>query len=93
MYDLCDAAIALPGGYGTLEEVFEVATWTQIGLHYKPIVLLDTDGFWRELDAFLHTAVDSGFIKDANRDLIVRRTTVDEAMQSLVDRTQQVQQD
>ena len=87
MYDLCDAAIALPGGYGTLEEIFEVATWTQIGLHHKPIALLDTDGFWIELDRFLDTTVASGFVKGANRDLIVRTTSVDDALRSLVDRS------
>ena len=49
MYDLSDAFVALPGGLGTLEELAEVATWSQLGLHSKPIVLLDVHGFWEPL--------------------------------------------
>jgi uncharacterized protein (TIGR00730 family) len=49
MYDLSDAFVALPGGLGTLEELAEVATWSQLGLHSKPVVLLDVDGFWEPL--------------------------------------------
>ncbi len=49
MYDLSDGFVALPGGLGTLEELAEVATWSQLGLHSKPVVLLDVDGFWDPL--------------------------------------------
>ena len=86
MYDLCDAAIALPGGYGTLEEIFEVATWTQIGLHHRPICLLDIDGFWADLDRFLDTTVDRGFVKAKNRGVITRVTSVDDALTSIHER-------
>jgi cytokinin riboside 5'-monophosphate phosphoribohydrolase len=58
-----DAFVALPGGFGTLEELFEVLTWKQLGYHTKPIVLLDVDGFWRPLlDLFEHL-YDGGFAK------------------------------
>jgi uncharacterized protein (TIGR00730 family) len=53
MYELSDAVIALPGGYGTLEELFEALTWTQLGLHALPAVLLDVNGFWDHFVAFL----------------------------------------
>ena len=53
MYDKSDAFIALPGGLGTLEELAEVATWSQLGLHSKPFALLDVDGFWEPLVALL----------------------------------------
>lgn len=70
MYDLADGFVALPGGLGTLEELAEVATWGQLGLHAKPVVLLDVDGFWDPLVAQLDRMVDAAFLKPANRDLI-----------------------
>ena len=62
MYDLSDAVIALPGGYGTLDELFEVLTWNQLGLHAKPAGLLDHKGYFAPLVTFLDGAVDAGFI-------------------------------
>lgn len=74
MYDLSTGFIALPGGLGTLEEVFEAATWTQLGLHAgaarKRVVLLDAGGFWAAMDAFLDAAVVAGFVRPANRSII-----------------------
>ena len=70
MYELSDAFVGLPGGLGTLEEVAEIATWSQLGLHHKPIVLLDLDGFWSPLLDWLDHAVAQGFIKAANRSII-----------------------
>jgi uncharacterized protein (TIGR00730 family) len=70
MYELADAFVGLPGGLGTLEEVAEIATWSQLGLHQKPVVLLDLDGFWAPLLAWLDHAVDAGFIKPANRSIV-----------------------
>ena len=58
MYDLADGFVALPGGLGTLEELAEVTTWSQLGLHAKPVVLLDVDGFWDPLVAQLDRMVD-----------------------------------
>jgi uncharacterized protein (TIGR00730 family) len=63
MADLSDAFVALPGGYGTLEELFEAITWTQLEYHHKPIGLLDVDGFFTHLVAFLARAHAEGFVR------------------------------
>ncbi|MDG2114573.1 MAG: TIGR00730 family Rossman fold protein, partial [Actinomycetota bacterium] len=70
MYDRSDAVIALPGGYGTLEELFEALTWTQLGLHALPAALLDVGGFWDPFVRFLDSCVDAGFLKPSNRQLL-----------------------
>ena len=62
MAELSDAVIALPGGTGTLDELFELFTWKQLGLHRKPIGLLDVDGYWQPLLAFLEHAVNERFL-------------------------------
>jgi uncharacterized protein (TIGR00730 family) len=61
MFERADAFVILPGGIGTLEEFFEVLSWRTLGLHSKPIVILDLDGYWDPLAALLHNVVDSGF--------------------------------
>ncbi|WP_179379991.1 LOG family protein [Jannaschia marina] len=61
MFMNADAVVVLPGGAGTLDEFFEVLTWRQLGLHDKPIVLLNVDGYWDPLDALLRHVVDRGF--------------------------------
>lgn len=87
MYDLADGFIGLPGGLGTFEEVFEAATWTQLGLHTegraKTVVLLDEDGFWDGAHALLDRAVGGGVIKDKNRAIVQGASTIDEALQIL----------
>lgn len=83
MYDRSDAFIALPGGLGTLEELAEVATWSQLGLHRKPIALLDVDDFWAPLVAQLDRMVATGLLKPANRELIVRTRSAEEALEEL----------
>ena len=80
MYDLSDAFIALPGGPGTLEELAEVATWSKLGVHSKPIVLLDVDAFWEPLVAQLDRMVAVGLLKQADRDLIGRAHSPEEAL-------------
>jgi uncharacterized protein (TIGR00730 family) len=80
MYDLADAFIALPGGLGTLEEVAEAATWSQIGLHSKPLVLLDVDEFWEHLIAQLDRMATVGLLKPAGRTLIQRARSAEEAL-------------
>ncbi len=71
MYDLSDAFIALPGGFGTLEELAETLTWSQIGLHAKPIGVLNVNGFWDPLVTLLDTMVDRTVLKATNRDLLL----------------------
>ncbi len=70
MTDLSDAFIALPGGFGTLDELFEAITWAQIGLHQKPIGLLNVEGYYDTLLAFVEHALEEGFIGAAHRSLI-----------------------
>ena len=67
MADLSDAFIALPGGIGTLEELFEVWTWGQLGIHPKPLGFLDVAGYYDHLHAFLDHSVSEGFLKDRHR--------------------------
>jgi hypothetical protein len=75
MYDRSDAFIAMPGGFGTLDELAEVLTWTQLGLHGKPAALLDVEGFWDPLVALLDRMAASGFLKPHNRELLAVRDT------------------
>lgn len=70
MAERCDAFIALPGGIGTLEELFEVWTWRQLGYHDKPIGLLDIDGYYSSMLGFLQHAVHNGLMSDWQMDLI-----------------------
>jgi len=63
MVELADAVIALPGGAGTLDELFELFTWKQLGLHRKPLGLLDVGGYWQPLLAFLQHAVNERFVR------------------------------
>ncbi|GGL71842.1 cytokinin riboside 5'-monophosphate phosphoribohydrolase [Microlunatus endophyticus] len=70
MAELADGFIALPGGAGTLEELFEVWTWSQLGLHSKPIGLLDVEGFYSRMTPFLDHIVAEGFLRSRYRDAI-----------------------
>lgn len=74
MFELSDAFIALPGGFGTLEEVAEVTTWAQLGIHEKPIGLLDVDGYYQPLLAWLDRAVRDGLLRPSNRALLLDAT-------------------
>jgi uncharacterized protein (TIGR00730 family) len=80
MYDKSDAFIALPGGLGTLEELAEIATWSQLGLHSKPVALLDVDGFWEPLVTLLDQMVSTGLLTPASRALIRRTRSAEEAL-------------
>lgn len=71
MASLADAFIALPGGYGTLEEFFEVLTWSQLGWHQKPVGLLNVAGFYQRLAEFLDHTAGEGFLKPAHRNLLM----------------------
>ncbi len=74
MAELADAFVALPGGLGTLEELAEVLSWAQLGLHAKPIGLLEVNGYWRDLVGWIDGAVTSGFVAARHRDLLAVET-------------------
>jgi len=78
-----DAFLILPGGFGTLEEMFEVLAWQTLGLHRKPILLLNLDGFYDALLAFLDHAVTEGLLRPRNRDLLLVAPTVEDALHQL----------
>ena len=80
MNDLCDGVIALPGGFGTLEELFEMLTWAQLGLHKKPIGILNTNGFYDALLVLIQTMVDKGFLKPSNQQMLLISDTIDELL-------------
>jgi hypothetical protein len=82
MAELADGFVALPGGVGTLEELLEIATWGQLGIHRKPIGVLNVAGYYDPLVALLGHAVDAGFVSEQNRRLFV----VDEDPVRLLDR-------
>lgn len=75
MAELSDGFVALPGGAGTLEELFEVWTWAQLGHHAKPCGLLDVAGFYRKLAGFLDDVADQGFMKGPHRDMLMMAET------------------
>jgi uncharacterized protein (TIGR00730 family) len=83
MFELADAFVALPGGMGTLEELTEMATWAQLGLHHKPIATLDVKGYWRNYHALRREAVGFEFMKPEHLALIVEVDEVDDLLSAL----------
>lgn len=71
MSELCDGVIAIPGGYGTMEEFFELLTWGQLGLHKKPVAILNINGFYDGLITLIDNMVTQGFLKQFNRDMLL----------------------
>ena len=85
MQEISDGFIVLPGGFGTLEELFEIITWLQLGLHTKPIGLLNVNGFYDHLLLLLETMVRKGFLKMDNYDLLLVDTSVENLLQKMTD--------
>ena len=83
MGDRADAFLILPGGLGTMEEMFEVLAWQTLGLHNKPILLLNLDGFYDSLLTFLDHAVEQGILRPASRAILLVATTVADALRQL----------
>jgi uncharacterized protein (TIGR00730 family) len=83
MAQLADAFVALPGGFGTLDETFEILTWAQLGLHKKPIGLLNVGGFFDGLLAFVDHTVREGFIKPLHRHLLLDAATPADLLEKL----------
>ena len=83
MMDDADAFVSLPGGIGTLDELFEVMTWNQLGYLAKPNGVLDVDGFWRPLVQLLDTTVEGGFLKSVHRDRLIHADDPDTLLERL----------
>jgi hypothetical protein len=83
MTELCDAFIALPGGIGTFDELFEAWTWNALGYHAKPFCLLQVNGFWDGMLGFLDHATASGFMSPARREQLLVAESINEAIEKL----------
>ncbi|MBB2148066.1 LOG family protein [Pedobacter gandavensis] len=83
MNDLSDGVITLPGGFGTLEEFFEMLTWAQLGLHKKPIGILNINGFYNELLALVETMVKKGFLKSENKNMLLTSDHIDDLLNKM----------
>ncbi len=83
MFELSDAFIVLPGGVGTLDETFEIITWKQLGLHDKPIVVVDIAGYWGRLHALIGATVEHGFAAPPTRDLYTVAPDAEHALETL----------
>jgi len=85
MHEMSDGVIALPGGFGTIEELFEMLTWSQLGLHQKPIGILNIDGFYDTLISLLDHMVEKGLLKQKNLEMLL----VDDNIDSLLSQMEQ----
>ena len=84
MADLADAFVALPGGFGTMEELFEIITWNQIGIIDKPVTLLNWNGFYTPLLNMIQHAAEIGFIKPTNIDMLQTAETVEACIRNSI---------
>jgi uncharacterized protein (TIGR00730 family) len=84
MADLSDGFVALPGGYGTVDELFEILTWAQLGLHTKPVGLLNVAGFFDPLLVWVDRCVNEGFLRPEHRDLLHISSDSEELLEMLV---------
>ncbi|WP_343694921.1 TIGR00730 family Rossman fold protein [Flavobacterium sp.] len=83
MSELCDGVIALPGGFGTLEELFEMLTWAQLGLHKKPIAILNISGFYDSLLELLETMTEKGLLKEVNKNMLLVSDDIDDLLEQM----------
>jgi len=83
MHELCDAAIVLPGGFGTMEEMFEMLTWAQLGLHEKPIGLLNVNGYYDGLKVMVNNMVQEGFLNECYSTLLLSSESAEELLEQM----------
>lgn len=83
MNELCDGVIALPGGFGTFEELFEMLTWAQLGLHKKPIAILNIDGFYDSLLVMIQNMTDKGLLKEANQKMLLVSDDIEDLLEKM----------
>jgi uncharacterized protein (TIGR00730 family) len=84
MNELCDGVIALPGGFGTLEEFFEMLTWGQLGLHQKPTAILNINGFYDSLIALVQTMTDKGLLKEVNQKMLLTSDNINDLLSKMM---------
>ncbi|MBI1282459.1 MAG: TIGR00730 family Rossman fold protein [Anaerolineaceae bacterium] len=84
MAEIADAFVAMPGGFGTLDELFEIITWAQLGFHNKPIALLNIGGYFDPLRTFIDHMVTEGFVKPEHRDAVLVKNEVDDLLDTLL---------
>ncbi len=84
MHDLSDGFIALPGGFGTLEELFEILTWAQLGLHKKPIGILNSNGYYDDLLEMMNNMVRKGLLKEEYMNLVLVSDTIQELYEKML---------
>ncbi|MGZ3515571.1 MAG: LOG family protein [Vulcanimicrobiaceae bacterium] len=87
MADLSDGFIALPGGFGTMDELCEILTWAQLRIHAKPVALLNTDGYYDELLALFDKMVIEGFVSPENRALLIAAPAIEDLLAMMTART------
>ncbi len=83
MNELSEGVIMLPGGFGTFEEFFEMLTWAQLGLHKKPIAILNTNGFYDQLLQMIDTMVHNGFVKELHRSIVLNDPEIEPLLEKM----------
>lgn len=83
MYDISDGIVALPGGFGTLEELFEMLSWAQLGLHKKPIGVLNINGFYDDLLSFIEVMIEKELLKPSYKKLVLVANNADELLEKM----------
>ena len=83
MQELCDGVITMPGGWGTMEELFEMLTWGQLGLHNKPIGLLNVNGYYDALKALCDTMVQEGFLNEYTNTMLLTNESIEELLEQM----------
>ncbi|MCF1192843.1 TIGR00730 family Rossman fold protein [Mangrovimonas sp. AS39] len=83
MNDLCDAVIVLPGGFGTLDEYFEMLTWGQLGLHQKPLGILNTNGYYNHLINHVETMAQEGFLSEDNKSMVIIESEINMLLETM----------
>ncbi len=83
MYELSDGIISLPGGFGTMDEMFEFLTWGQLSLHKKPTGILNINGYYDNLINFIDTTIESGFVKEEHRNILIISDNIEELISKM----------
>ncbi|MEN8155570.1 MAG: TIGR00730 family Rossman fold protein [Bacteroidota bacterium] len=83
IHEMTDGVIALPGGFGTLDELFEILTWGQLGLHQKPVGVLNVNGYFTHLLKAIDSMVDEGFLTGINRDMVLVSDNIEELIDQM----------